>query len=330
MPRAITHYLFSQDCFDKLNNNEIKNIIEKNMDVYIFGSQGPNFFTYYNKIPLFSTKNLSVISNLIHMQNINLFFKNMIYYSTDIHCLKQIFNNSNFEEVTISYLCGFFSHYILDKFIHPYIYSLQLKLKEEYKFKKPLSLHKSIETHIDTILLYKFKNLKPYQCKNYTNFKLNQNELLILCDMYKFLLKNVFNKCVSSKDISKCINMFKRTENLLNSSSKIYAQPYLSIKNIICENSQIESMIYLNYKYCINDLLNTSNSLWEDPFTKTTSNKSLLDLYSESIDFYLDLIKSFDLYIKNKATMDDILLKINNNSFFTNQHYKLSYNYKLK
>ena len=47
MPRAITHYLFAMDCFNNLDKNT-QNIIKENMSIYTFGSQGSNFFNYYN------------------------------------------------------------------------------------------------------------------------------------------------------------------------------------------------------------------------------------------------------------------------------------------
>ena len=323
MPRAITHYLFSQDCLDNLNHIEIKNIIKNNMDLYILGSQGPDFFTYYNKIPIFCNKNFSNISNLIHNKNINLFFKNMIFYSVDNSCIKEIFKDSNFNEITIAYLYGFLTHYILDKTIHPYIFNLQYKLKDQYKFKNSMSLHKSIETHIDCILLYKFKNIEPYKCKNYATFKLSTTEFLIISDMYKFLIKNTFNKSINYNDVYKCISTFKRTENFLNTSTNFYSKPYLHIKNLFCENKNLDSMVYLDHKVCVNDLINISNSKWKDPFSKNIYTKSLLDLYYESINSFIYISNLLNLYIDNKITINDFLVKINNCSFLTNQNFKL-------
>lgn len=45
--------------------------------------------------------------------------------------------------------------------MHPYIFYLQLNLKNQYKLKSNTSLHKSIETHIDSLLLYKLRNSIP-------------------------------------------------------------------------------------------------------------------------------------------------------------------------
>ena len=46
MPGFITHYIFAKDCFDKLDNNDLKTILSKNFNIYLLGSCGPNFFEY--------------------------------------------------------------------------------------------------------------------------------------------------------------------------------------------------------------------------------------------------------------------------------------------
>ena len=50
MPGCITHYIFAKDCFDKLDNNNLKNILSKNINIYLLGSCSPNFFEYCNNV----------------------------------------------------------------------------------------------------------------------------------------------------------------------------------------------------------------------------------------------------------------------------------------
>uniref|UniRef100_UPI00272CDF56 zinc dependent phospholipase C family protein n=1 Tax=Romboutsia ilealis TaxID=1115758 RepID=UPI00272CDF56 len=114
MPGCITHYIFAKDCFDKLKNDNLKNILSKNINIFLIGSCGPNFFEYCNNVPNIFSKNLANISNLIHNKNINLFFEEMINYSINNPYIKCIFNQDNFTDISISYFCGFLSHYILD------------------------------------------------------------------------------------------------------------------------------------------------------------------------------------------------------------------------
>ncbi len=329
MPGCITHYIFAKDCFDKLENNNLKNILSKNINIFLLGSCGPNFFEYCNNVPNIFSKNLANISNLIHNKNINLFFEEMINYSLNNPYIKCIFNQDNFTDISISYFCGFLSHYILDRSVHPYIFYLQLNLKNQYKLKSNTSLHKSIETHIDSLLLYKLKYSIPKDFIKDININLSNNEMLILCDMYNFLLKYVFNKNISYNDIRKSLSTFKQTQIRLIYSNSIYSKFYLFIKNSLCKTCYIENKTYSKHTYCIHDLLNEKKSTWIDPFSKKEYNKSLIDIYYDSEKLYIEIVNIFYQYIHNNKKMMDIINKIENKSYITNHNFNISYNINL-
>ncbi len=376
MPGCITHYIFAKDCFDKLDNNNLKNILSKNINIYLLGSCGPNFFEYCNNVPNIFSKNLANISNLIHNKNINLFFEEIINYSVNNPYIKCIFNQDKFTDISISYFCGFLSHYILDRSMHPYIFYLQLNLKNQYKLKSNTSLHKSIETHIDyfcgflshyildrsmhpyifylqlnlknqyklksntslhksiethidSLLLYKLRNSIPKDFIKSININLSNSEMLILCDMYNFLLKSVFNKSVSYNDINKSLSTFKQTQIRLIYSNSIYSKLYLFIKNLLCKTGYIENKIYSKHTHCINDLLNEKKSPWIDPFSKEEHNESLINIYYDSEHLYQEIVNIFYQYIHNNKKMVDILNKIENKSYITNQDFSTQYNINL-
>lgn len=326
MPGSVTHYLFGMDCFDKLESNILKNIIKENKKIYSLGCQGPNFFSYYNHLPIFNSKNLAVIDDLIHTKNINEFINNMFVYSDNTYKLKYIFNNENFSNITLAYICGFLSHYTLDTISHPYIYSFQLHLKDSYKVKSPKYLHKSIETHIDSLLLDKFKDLSLEEFSNHLDFDLSSSERLILFDMYRYLIKQVYNKSIVYNDIEKCLDMFIKTENKLNNNNNLKSITYLYMKKYLSKTSYIESKLYNNHKICKNNLLNTNNTIWKNPFSNSKCSKSFFDIYDDALAFYIDLLNILGLYLENKKTMTHILDKIGDKSYLTNQNWKLNIN----
>ena len=319
MPRAITHYLFAMDCLYKLDI-DTKKIINENFDMFLLGCQGPNFFNYYNDFSFLNNKNISQLNFLIHNKNINLFLKNMIMYSKNKETLKRVFDDISFSNISISYVYGYLTHYILDKESHPYIYNLQKNLRNKYKYRSSIALHKSIETHIDSLLLFKFKNLKPYEFKDYLHINLDSHELLIFADMYSYLISSVYSKKVSADDIKKSFHTFKKVEKKINSSPNILSKMYLNIKNKTAKNSFINNEVYSNYTHCMNDLLNESHNYWIDPFSKEKSNYSYLDIYSDSLNLYLEIIKDLNLYLDSEISFSSLLLKIDNKSFLTNQN----------
>lgn len=328
MPGTITHYLFAMDCLDSIGNPYLKSLVNRNIEVFILGCKGPNLFCYNNNISFLNNKNISVYSTKIHTEYINDFFKNMVFYCNDISIMKDLFDN-NFTEVTLSYLLGFLSHYALDTTTHPYLYSMQIKLNKYYKRKNANILHHSIETHIDKLLLKKFRNLKPTNFNDFKKIKLNSNDTIIICDMYTFLLKKIFNASLSYKDISKCIKVLKKTEHHLNKTNTLSSKLYFKVKSFTSKDDLWESKIYSYHKHCINDLLNSQNIEWIDPFSKTNCNESFEDLYAKSLIFYNNLVQQLDMYLCNEVSINNLLYLIDDKSYLTNQNYKVcpKYNY---
>ena len=244
----------------------------------------------------------------------------MIMYSKNKESLKYVFNDSNFSNICISYIYGYLTHYILDKESHPYIYSLQKNLRSKYKYRSSIALHKSIETHIDSLLLLKFKNLKPYEFKDYLYINLSNHELIIFSDMYSYLVSSVYEKSISGDDIKKSFRTFKKVEKKINSSPNILSKIYLNIKNKTAKNSFINNEVYSNYTHCINDLLNENHNKWVDPFSNQESNSSYLDIYKDSLGLYVDLINYLNLYFDSRISLYSLLVKLDNKSFLTNQN----------
>lgn len=310
MPRAITHYLFSMDALYRLDENT-QNIINNNLDMFVLGCEGANIFNYYNDFSFLSNKSISDLNPLIHHKNINLFFKNMIMYCSNKNLLANLFNNIDAYKIPLSYMYGFLSHHSLNKFCNPYIDSMQLRLKNQYKYKSYKALHKSIETHIDQLVLFKIKHLYVYEFKDYLNIDISDNNLMLLCDMYTYLLSSVYDKNITYSNIKKSYITFKKVENRINSSSNLFSKLYLNIKNKTSKNGFINNEIYSNFKFCQNDLLNESKSMWINPYNLKEYCYSFLDLYEKGLDYYINLINSINLYLYNKLDLTSILLSIN-------------------
>lgn len=108
MPLTYAHYRFGQKCLSKLPL-DLQNIINKNIDYYNYGCQGPDIFYYYNltkenKIKEFG-KNLhtSKMIDILEMFKFN---------------IKKIKNR----DAALAYIIGFISHFLLDSYCNAYIY----------------------------------------------------------------------------------------------------------------------------------------------------------------------------------------------------------------
>lgn len=139
MPGTYAHYAFWKKVLAQLDD-EIKNIILKNMDLFFIGLHGPDILFYYK--PLIYNNLTSKLGHKIHNENSNIFFEKA----------RSIIKKSNNKEESLSYILGFLCHFMLDSECHPYIN----KVTQENNLS-----HTEIESEFDKLLINEgCKNIK--------------------------------------------------------------------------------------------------------------------------------------------------------------------------
>lgn len=140
MASIYTHYIFGQEVLKRLPA-QFRNIIERHMNFYILGQQGPDFFYFYKPITTIG----STIGTKIHNSSCEEFLlKN-----------EDILQNPTEEQ--LAYLYGFLCHFALDIMVHPYVNNLEIELQ--------LS-HMEIETELDRYFMIKNQQI-PYEVETY-------------------------------------------------------------------------------------------------------------------------------------------------------------------
>ena len=317
MPGLISHHLFGENCLNYLNRFYLKDIIKNNYDTYMFGAQGPNFFSYHRAWPFTKQIGIENIGYIIHTRKINDFFKNILEFSREIDSLKDLNEREKFKNITISYLCGFASHYVLDRNIHPYIYNLEYKFKNKYKNTKVEVLHKRIETDIDMKLLNIIKDMSIKEFRDYTVFDIPFNVNNIISDMYRYSLKETYSYEISRDEVIHAINFAKSIRKFLYDPTDIKLYMVKNLEKIFNKRIQFSSIIYKNkYEYHY-DLLNFQNNTWENPFTHDFSNDSFMDLYDKSTPAAVEFMELIFSYINNNIDLDKIFEFANNISYDT-------------
>lgn len=130
MPTTYAHYTFGKEVLKYLDD-EIREIIAENIELYNIGVHGPDILFYYG--PLKSNR-INKIGNEIHGKKAAYFFENA----------KKIICECSDIKAACSYAMGFICHFMLDSECHPYI-----RQKE-----KTIS-HGEIETEFDRALMIK-------------------------------------------------------------------------------------------------------------------------------------------------------------------------------
>lgn len=137
MPTTYAHYKFGDEIVNSLPNN-LKEIINKNREVFDIGVHGPDIFFYYK----FLNKNdVSDFGFGMHRLGAKPFFEKC----------KEVYNSHDEKAAMLSYMLGFLTHFTFDSTAHGYV---------DRKKEVSLISHNRIESQYDQHLM-KLDGLNP-------------------------------------------------------------------------------------------------------------------------------------------------------------------------
>jgi hypothetical protein len=288
MPEFTTHYLFGESITEKFSP-EIISIIKNNYSAYKWGLQGPDLLFYSNVI--LDSGRIARAGVALHHKNPDEILLNMLGY------IKQFKNKPEYGSLC-SYFYGFVCHYALDSTVHPYVYSLIIKLDGQMTSTR----HIKIESEIGSLLYHRITN-KPVSSFNiYDHYSKNGEFIKPVSEMYVYLIKTISEKTVSKRSIknsfSFCLFLNKFTYLLAceKSNSKVKTAFLKSTKAIVelwaFSNSFIKS------DKVENDTLNLMHEEW------CNLNKPEI-MFSDSFPELFDMAIDKALNISRKC--DDML-----------------------
>jgi len=315
MPSSVTHTFFALDMFDKLDKSFQDEYAGCKKYLKIF-AQGPDPLNFYNLANLkkgkFVRKNYP---NLIHTQNTQKFFLELIKYIKD--------NNLICDPQIIGLLYGFICHYVLDSCVHPFVIyktgDFDPNNTSTYKYN---GVHNDMELYIDAYFIYKRLNILPKDFKVY-KFIFEKEEYN---EETRKLLNKIFYNVYDIKNFSNLyIKSLKHMENIF----KIFRYDKFGIKKIgykfldIClpkRQLKKEMLSYhINYKQKIH-YLNLEKNEWNHPCDKyEIYNYSFIELYRIAIDKVLYIINNVNKYLYNSEKVD-LKTLFQNDSYVTGKN----------
>ena len=188
MPSTYAHYLFGKEVYKNLDDN-IRNIIDRNKELYLIGLHGPDILFYYKPL---QSNSINKIGFGMHEKIASEFFEKS----------SQIIMNTNNADGKRAYILGFICHYMLDSECHKYIGE---------KIKSSGVSHAEIEVEFDRYLLVS-KDKNPIKTKLTNHIVAN-----------KQISKDIscFYEEVSEKDVLRALKSMKRYNNLLVAPGKL-------------------------------------------------------------------------------------------------------------
>lgn len=310
MPNIATHYLCGLEAIKKLQNDKCRNLIESHQNVFNLGVQGPDILFYYEVWP-WSAKSISPnIGQTLHTSKVNKVFSSLIDY-----ILKQ---KSEVKSLLTVYLLGFVCHNCMDSLGHPYIFYRSgfntPELNNENLF---LYYHRRFETSLDVLLCKKLLNKKVHEINCDRLIKINETEINLISDMYKSIVKSVFDTDLSKKKLKISIKEMQLLEKVLKDPTGIKKKFIGFIDNLVYKFPLFSSLIFPLTLDDGFDYLNLSNREWCMPFDRNIkSTKSFMDLFNEAVNRTQSLCDAlYSTIFHNTSNIPNTLKMLGNNSY---------------
>ncbi|MFF2483707.1 zinc dependent phospholipase C family protein [Paenibacillus sp. NPDC058071] len=157
MPNIWTHLIFGQITLDNLREWDLITS-DKTRQLFNMGCQGPDFLFYHRFLPWQKKSALNELGSEIHTKHCGPVIMSMLDYA------KNRLHTEGDGESTVVYAIGFLLHHILDRHMHPFVYSRS----GFYKYD-----HQRYEIMMDSVLAYKLREIETWKTPAWREITIN-------------------------------------------------------------------------------------------------------------------------------------------------------------
>lgn len=310
MPNVLTHGLMALKAKEHVSASQIQQAISKHRDVYLFGSNGPDFLFYYNVWPWLDQKEADRVSEhgtIMHKEKINEFIDTMIAIAK-----KQ--TNNQARNIMISFIAGYLCHWALDSVAHPFVFYRSGNMNGKRKYD-----HYRYESMIDSKMVVEVyqEKLSKYPSKKFLS--MNKTSERVVSFLVSHAHQRVYDSTLSSEE---CLSAMKRAKQIL----PLFFDPYTikhrvirPIEQLMLDGQRVitSHMVIgrLNHMY---DELNINRQVWYNPtYPDNPHNESFIELFERSVGRAKVALVAFENILNEELdTMSNVIL---NRSFNTDR-----------
>ncbi len=306
MPGFRSHYFFGKMTYDELIERGLPESIKAHPTVFFLGEQGPDIFFYSPQAHLFYKRNIGMV---MHNENANKIFEGLLL------AREKMLADTSQEKLDIAdaYILGFFGHYTLDTYCHPYISWRQEKLKYAGRFTESFGVHVLLETDIDNDNVHHFLGKKPSEFNHYDTIKVTKKERDVVAAILKYAIDHAFpEQGQKEKHIKRAITFSRTLFHMITDKHGWKKSFGIGFDNLFFHHVFLSSVILNDDRHTYEDPCNLKHNTWFNPWDeRITSEKDFYQLmddakeaYIRRIDIYKRWEESFDNSLKNKLLED--------------------------
>ena len=203
MPNIITHILFTDDVYEKLDDPKY-DFLESRLQLMEVGGNGPDFLFFHNLNPTSFMKKtpLRKIGNEVHSHSINDF------YASAVASIQKE-KDPEIRQDMMTYTCGHLCHWALDSIAHPYVFYRTGRCTGKSSW-----WHHRFESLIDAIMLKVKNDCTISDFKAYETCEVSLEQARAIARIYVPAIRNVYKVDVLPHQILESLNDWCFVEKL--------------------------------------------------------------------------------------------------------------------
>lgn len=315
MPNIITHTLFAQEIFDKVDENT-HDLFEPRLHLLEVGSNGPDFLFFHGMNPkdFFKKSDLRVSGSMFHAGHVNEFYQQAlisIRNETDEEIKKEM----------VTYVCGHLCHWALDATSHPYVFYRTGTCKG-----KSAWYHHRFESLMDAIMLKVKKECTIEDFKFYEISDASKEEVRAIARIYVPAIRQILGFEIKPHQIMESLKDWHFIESLFYDASGDKLKALQALETFTKAYNSLSGYIVPNEPDDPYDVMNLLHTRWVHPSDDTlVSTESFFDLYDKAQLLAMEAIRLFLAACENPDLDGDLLnlIQDRNYNLGTNDHKKM-------
>ncbi|AZN42823.1 zinc dependent phospholipase C family protein [Paenibacillus albus] len=270
MPNIWTHFLFGQKCLQEIGETSL--ISAPHLErMFNMGCQGPDFLFYHNFLPWKKDPRMNLLGSEMHQHHCGEVIMDML------DTLEGQAAPQSKQEPALVYALGFLLHHLLDRVMHPYVFSRSGSRKWD---------HQRFEIMMDTLIARKLHGVETWKTEVWKEIDIRGELPTLIVNAFEQIAAVHYPALaarISRED-------WRDAMRDMVAAQKLFYDP-TGMKRLFTFG-QIDPFVFKRELPPL-DILNDSNRPWLDPTDgKTLHTESVWDLWNLAMEEALPVVRA--------------------------------------
>lgn len=305
MPNIITHTLFAQEIFDKVDE-ATHDLFEPRLQLLEIGSNGPDFLFFHGMNPkdFYKKSDLRVAGSMFHAAHVNDFYQKALISIRNEQ-------DEDIKKDMMTYVCGHLCHWALDATSHPYVFYRTGPCKG-----KSAWYHHRFESLLDAIMLKVKRECTIEDFIFYEVCDVTKEQARAIARIYVVAIRQILGFDIKPHQILESLNDWHFIETLFYDASGDKLKALQTLETFTKAYNSLSGYIVPNHPDDPYDVMNLLHTRWHHPSDSSfVSTESFFDLYDRAQLLAMEAIRLFLAACQNPDLDEDLLLLIKDRNY---------------